>query len=164
MFDFMVLVTNFRMRHFENFIALKRICTLLGLMALSLQTVNAQRIIIDPQPHHEIGLAVGVANYYGDLQKNPVPDYGYKPMAGIVYKYFFNPRLGLRFGASFASITAADSMATSYVQRQRNLRFSSNIFELHGALEVNILPVDFNRSKISPYLFAGIGAFYAGCT
>lgn len=115
----------------------------------------------DPHTHHEIGLMAGVANYYGDLQKDLFPDYGYKPMGGIVYKYFFNPRLGVRLGAAYTSITAADSLADSWVQQRRHLRFATNIIELHGGLELNLIGVDFNRSKFSPYIFAGIAAFYS---
>lgn len=112
------------------------------------------------QQHHEIGLMAGVANYYGDLQDKVFADYGYKPMGGIIYKYFFNPHLGIRFGASYAQITAADSLSGSQVKKDRNLSFGSSIFEVHGGLELNFLPIDIDRMKVSPYIFAGIGVFY----
>ncbi len=89
------------------------------------------------QQHHEIGLTGGVANYYGDLQDKVFPSYGYKPMVGIIYKYFMSPHVGLRFGASYATITAADSLSDVSVNKVRNLSFESHIVELHGALEVN---------------------------
>lgn len=112
------------------------------------------------QPHHEIGLSAGVSSYYGDLQDELFPDYGMKPMGGIMYKYFMNPRVGLRFGASYTNLTAADSLSSIPAKRERNLRFATNLFEVQGGLELNILPVDKDRSKFSPYLFAGIALFY----
>ena len=112
------------------------------------------------QRHHEIGVFAGVANYRGDLQDEWFPDNGYKPNAGIFYKYFMNPRVGFRFGANFTKITAADSLSDIYVKRMRNLRFASNLFELHGGLEINLLGVDRDRAKVSPYIFGGISVFY----
>ena len=124
-------------------------------------SAKAQYIDNNNYSHHEVGIMAGVANYYGDLQKEYTPDYGYRAMGGIFYKYFFNPRLGVRLGASYASITAADSLSSSTAQQIRNLRFGTNIFEMHGGFELNLFKVDFNYSKFSPYIFAGVAAFYS---
>lgn len=112
------------------------------------------------QSHHEFGLMAGVGNYYGDLQNKIFPNYGTRPMGGIVYKYFFNPRVGVRFGASYGSITAADSLSDVPAHRARNLSFSSNLFEVHGGLEINLLKVEMDDAKVSPYIFLGIAAFH----
>ena len=112
------------------------------------------------QEHHEIGLTTGVANYYGDLQDKVFPSYGYKPMVGIVYKYFMSPHIGLRFGATYATVTAADSLSDIPADRARNLSFATHIFEVHGGLELNFLPIEVNRMKVTPYVFGGIAAFY----
>lgn len=112
------------------------------------------------QAHHEVGLAAGIASYYGDLQDKILPDYGTKPMAGILYKYYFNPHVGLRAGVSYASIGAADSLSDSEVKRKRNLRFASKLVEVHGALEINFLPVEMDRMKFSPYVFGGLAIFH----
>src|SRR6478736_1943580 len=89
------------------------------------------------QMHHEVGLMAGVANYYGDLQTQSVPAYGFKPMGGITYKFFMSPHVGFRFGASFAQLTAADSLSNISANRARNLSFATNVFEVHGGLELN---------------------------
>ncbi|PSK94777.1 hypothetical protein B0I18_101937 [Taibaiella chishuiensis] len=117
------------------------------------------------QKHHEIGLWVGAANYYGDLQTKWVPTGAsnsrtYRPGGGIIYKYFPNPRLGFRFGASYVSITAADSLSDIKANKLRNLDFTNNIVEMYGALELNFLPIDMEKFKVTPYVFAGVGAFY----
>lgn len=115
---------------------------------------------IGNENHHEIGIAMGVANYYGDLQSKFWASYGYQPMGGIVYKYFMTPRIGLRVGASYSNLTAADSLSNIPVNKARNLSFRTHLFEVHGALEFNFLPIDIFRRKATPYIFAGISAFY----
>ena len=89
-----------------------------------------------------------------------VPNYGYKPMAGIIYKYFLSPHVGLRVGASFTQLTAADSLSDIFVKKQRNLSFATNLFEVHGGIEINLLPIDVDRMKVTPYIFGGIAVFY----
>jgi len=113
------------------------------------------------QPHHEFGMMGGVSNYIGDLQDKAFPAYGYKPMGGLFYKYFMNPHLGLRFGISRTQITGADSLSDNPLKRQRNLRFASNLTEVHGALELNLLPVEVNRFKFTPYVFGGLAVYYS---
>jgi len=112
------------------------------------------------QMHHEIGLMGGAANYYGDLQTETIPSYGFKPMGGINYKFFFSPHVGIRLGASFAQLTAADSLSNIAANRARNLSFATNIFEFHGGLEINLLPIDVDRMKVTPYVFGGLALFY----
>lgn len=112
------------------------------------------------QAHHEIGLTAGISNYYGDLQAQWFPRYGYKPMGGIQYKYAMSPHFGLRFGATFTQLTAADSLSDIPVNVSRNLSFATNLFEVHGGLEINLLPVDVDRMKVTPYVFGGVALFY----
>ena len=134
-----------------NIIALKRI--LLSLLVILPLCSQAQR-------HHEAGIFAGVSNYRGDLQDEWFPDYGYKPNVGVFYKYFMNPRVGIRLGANYSKISPADSLSDIAVKKFRNLRFESKLFELHAGLEINLLGVDRERAKVSPYIFGGISAFY----
>jgi hypothetical protein len=149
-FCFSKIVIIFRHQLIKT-VALKRF--LLSLALILPICTQAQR-------HHEIGLFAGVSNYYGDLQDRIFPEYGYRPNMGVQYKYFMNPRLGVRFGANYTRLSAADSLTDVTVKQQRNLRFETGLFEVHGGLELNLLPVDWDRNKVSPYIFAGIGLFY----
>ncbi len=121
---------------------------------------------MNAQKHHEIGLTFGAANYFGDLQTQTVP-WGrdaaktYRPSAGIIYKFFMNPRVGVRFGATYMRVTGADSLSKNAASRLRNLNFTNDMGELYGALEFNFLPVEVNKFKVSPYVFVGVGAFYS---
>ena len=115
---------------------------------------------IGAMSHHEIGLTLGVSNYYGDLQPKLFPNYGYQPMGGIIYKYFVSPHVGLRFGASYTNLSAADSLSSIPVNQARNLSFATHLFEFHGAVEINFLPIEVMRHKATPYIFGGLAVFY----
>ncbi|PQJ11401.1 hypothetical protein CJD36_006255 [Flavipsychrobacter stenotrophus] len=151
MFIIPKFVSIFRMPLLK-LIMLKRI--ILSLFLLLPFCVNAQ------QSHHEIGITLGLSNYYGDLQPKMFPSIGYHPMGGIIYKYFMNPHFGLRFGANYTSLSASDSDSNIPVNRARNLSFGTHLFEMHGALEVNFLPIEINDFKVTPYVFGGLSAFY----
>ncbi len=110
--------------------------------------------------HHEMGIFGGTSNYFGDLQPEMFPNNSYAPVGGLLYKYFFNPRVGIRFGASYTELTAADSLSKIASNRLRNLNFTTNLFELHGGLELNLLPVDIFKRKFSPYIFGGVSVFH----
>lgn len=116
--------------------------------------------LIGAMDHHEIGLTVGVSNYWGDLQPKLFPSYGYQPMAGIVYKYFMSPHLGFRVSATYTNLSAADSLSNIPIDKARNLSFSTHLFEFHGGMELNFWPIEVMRCKVTPYLFGGIAAFY----
>lgn len=116
--------------------------------------------VLPAQEHHEMGIACGVANYYGTLQPSFAPSYGYKSMGGILYKYFMTPFIGIRTGLSYTNLTAADSLSTNASDKGRNLSFSTHLVELHGVLEINFTPIDVAYSHFGPYIFGGLAAFY----
>lgn len=125
---------------------------------LSLFLLNA--ISSNAQQHHEIGVTTGVSNYYGDLQPRFFGSEGYHPMGGIVYKYFMSPHFGLRFGATYTSLSGADSVSNIPINVARNLSFATHLFEIHGGLEINMLPIEIWRMHATPYIFGGLSAFY----
>lgn len=112
------------------------------------------------QTHHEIGITLGLSNYYGDLQPKFFASSGYQPMGGIIYKYSVSPHLGFRVGASYTNLSAADSNNRIPANQARNLSFSTHLFEMHAGVELNFWPIDVTRHKATPYIFAGIAAFY----
>jgi hypothetical protein len=112
------------------------------------------------QKHHEIGIFGGTSSYKGDLQNKWFPDNGYKPCGGLMYKHFIHPNIGFRFGVTYATLYGADSTSTIATIKSRNLNFQTNLFEFHGGVEINLLPVDIDDYKVSPYLFAGISVFH----
>ena len=84
-----------------------------------------------------------------------------KPGGGIEYRYTYNPRFEVRGNFFFTSVSGDDARSNSLSQKQRNLRFKSNIFELSGQLEFNFLPYSIGdpEKPSSPYIFMGLGVF-----
>jgi hypothetical protein len=117
-------------------------------------------IVVSAQKHHEVGIFAGTSSYYGDLQDKLFPEGGYRGCGGLTYKYFPHPSVGFRFGATYASLYGADSLSASTAVKRRNLNFQTNIFEASAGIEANMIPVDFDEYKFSPYAFAGIALFY----
>ncbi|HRP88980.1 MAG TPA: DUF6089 family protein [Edaphocola sp.] len=113
--------------------------------------------------HHEIGINVGVSTFYGDLQPNMIPEDNklMRPSFGVIYKYFPSAHWGLRFGANYINLMGADSLSLNKTYQKRNLNFRNNVAEIYGAFEFNFLPVGPENFKFTPFVFAGIGAFYS---
>lgn len=110
---------------------------------------------------HEIGLGGGAGYYVGDL--NPVFHWREPhPGATLFYRYNYGEHWSFRGSLVYTSVSARDSVGLFDYQTTRNLNFSSDIFELHGAVEFNFLPYRPGRNKtnrITPFMFAGLGVF-----
>jgi hypothetical protein len=111
---------------------------------------------------HEIGLGGGGGYYVGDL--NPVVHWqAPHPGGTLFYRYNYGNHWSFRGSMVYTSVSAADSVGLFDYQTTRNLSFSSDIFEIHGAVEFNFLPYRPGRNKtnrITPFMFAGLGAFH----
>lgn len=123
---------------------------------------------------HEIGVFGGGANVIGDIGKsdyiNPLPVRGTGgnildklPMAmGIIYRFNFNPHMGLRANAMYGKVVGSDITAPESYKKERGYAFRNNIIEGSIVFEYNLF--DINNfpeygSIHSPYIFGGIGAF-----
>lgn len=114
------------------------------------------------QNHHEVGIVAGVSGYRGDLAQNWIPNpKAVFPTAGIIYKYFPNPQIGYRFGLNALDIGGADSLSSVAADKLRNLSFNNRLLELQAGIEVNLLPIEADRFKFTPYAFAGVAAVYS---
>lgn len=116
----------------------------------------------------ELGILAGLSYYYGDIVNFNLQAESLKPAAGVLFRYHITPSITLRGNAMYCRIFAADSnlrvTPDTKWQRARNLAFYSDIFELSGMVEWNLIP-DKNRGRriqqrFIPYLFAGVGVFH----
>lgn len=110
--------------------------------------------------HHEVGIFGGTSSYFGDLRQEIFPEGGYRACGGLVYKYFVHPNVGFRVGVNYASLYGADSASKVPAIKARNLDFQTNILEFNWGIEANMLPVETDQYKISPYVFAQMALFY----
>lgn len=107
----------------------------------------------------EIGGNVGGAGYLGDFnQYNPLKISGLS--AGVFVKTNFNPHWGLGLNYHLGSIKGDDARSSYNQYRDRNLSFKTKLHELSMLVDFNLFDLyAYNRKgKITPYLFAGIGA------
>jgi hypothetical protein len=108
----------------------------------------------------EAGPWAGVAYYFGDLNTNY--DLSRPNLAGgIIARYNFNNRLGVKFGAGYGQVEASDSYSDNAFERARNLSFRSNIFDVTAAFEFNFLPYNHGSEYefYTPYIFGGLSVF-----
>lgn len=120
-------------------------------------TINAQ--------YWEVSGMGGVTLYHGDI----APDFSFQA-PGAAGSFFarrnVDPRVSLRFGASFGTISASDEKSLNAYNKTRNLSFQSTIFEGSIGFEFNFLPFHHhyqkgrNQNQFTPYLVAGFGVFY----
>jgi hypothetical protein len=112
----------------------------------------------------EMGIITGGSYYYGDIINTL--ELGTIKFGGSLFmRYHLSPRLAIRSNLSYAKLGASDSHANSTDwQKYRNLSFTTNIIELSGVAEYNLLE-DKNkgrrlRTPFIPYVYGGLGLFY----
>ncbi|MGB0914478.1 MAG: DUF6089 family protein [Crocinitomicaceae bacterium] len=108
----------------------------------------------------ELGVLVGGTYYLGDL--NQFSQFRNTHLAGgLIYRYNVNPRLSVRANFTYGKVSAEDSKAKNDFQKERNLSFYSNIYELGAGFEFNYFPFQLGhkRYKGTAYLLAELGVF-----
>jgi hypothetical protein len=109
----------------------------------------------------EFGIFLGGSNYAGDLEEDLINVNHTKFGYGAMVRYNFSNRFSLRFGLDWGSIADEDATAADPVRRKRNLSFRSSIFAGYIGPEVYLAHWRYGDKKyVSPYLFAGLGAYH----
>lgn len=132
----------------------------LTLFIFLLATLNLMGQSQNKRSKSEIGLMLGGTYYIGDLNQFR-HFYGTQPAGGLIYRYNYHTRLSLRANFTYGKVMANDADAKSDLNRNRNLSFESNIFELAGGLEFTYFPffLGSERYRGTAYLLAEIGLF-----
>lgn len=110
----------------------------------------------------EAGLLVGASNYSGDLSADYLTLSETKPSAGLLFRYYFSPKINFKASISYARVAGDDkNHDDDGFRRKRNLSFKSNIFEASVQGEYNILPFISNTKNHnwSPYVFGGVALY-----
>ncbi len=112
----------------------------------------------------EIGGVLGVSYYWGDVVNTFQPSTA--NIGGTFFmRYHLNSRVALRGNLSYAKLGGSDADSKdSEWQRNRNFSFTTEIIELSGVAEYNLIP-DKNKGRrvktvFVPYVFGGVGLFY----
>lgn len=108
----------------------------------------------------EIGVLIGGSTYLGDLNQF-VPFRKTHLAGGLLFRYNVNPRMAVRVNFTYGKVSADDALSTEELNKERNLNFYSNIFELGAGVEFNYFPFQLGHDKYkgTAYLLAEIGVF-----
>ena len=108
----------------------------------------------------EVGGWVGTSLYYGDLN-NQINFNSPGLAGGVLGKWNFNNRVAFRGSLNFGQISADDADSGNNFNRNRNLSFKSNIYDLTAGFEFNFLE-HIRGSKFetyTPFVFVGVSIF-----
>lgn len=108
----------------------------------------------------EIGIALGAAHYFGDINTRARLNRPKIAFGAFVRKQF-GDYVAARLSATFAQLGYSDVYSKNEFQRLRNLSFNTNIFEVALQGDFNFFrfnPVDPNY-RFTPYVTLGVGAF-----
>jgi len=109
----------------------------------------------------EIGFFAGGSYYIGDI--NPRGHFrATRPAAGIFFRYETNYRYAFRFGLNYGAISGSDVQSNEPDQKERNLSFKSQVFELSSIAEFNFVEyrIGQDKYKFTMFIFGGISGFY----
>jgi opacity protein-like surface antigen len=119
-------------------------------------SIHAQNNI----PKFQFGLGLGVFVYQGDLTPSALGSYRtLRPVINLFASKLFSPSFAIRGNLAFGGLRGDDAKySTPEYRQQRNLNFSSPVAEVSGIAEWNVLGRNYQSRRLSPYLFAGVGA------
>jgi hypothetical protein len=109
---------------------------------------------------NELGLFLGGSYYIGDL--NPIKQFHKtQPAAGLVYRRNLNYRQTLKYAINYGKLTASDAQSKDVAQKNRNLNFTSTLWEATAQYEFNFFQYETGNWQIpaSPFVFIGLSAF-----
>jgi Domain of unknown function (DUF6089) len=108
----------------------------------------------------EIGVTLGVAHYFGDLNTRSYLNRP-KPAFGIFFRKQFGDYIGVRIGAHYAKLGYSDVYSKNEYQLRRNLSFNSDIWEIALQGDFNFFRFEPGNPEyqFTPYVTIGAGLF-----
>lgn len=121
--------------------------------------------VVAQEYKYEVGGMAGMSMYMGDANKNNFSR-GWHPSFGIIFRRNFNLRWALKTDLLMGRVTGDTRNTNNVFPYNVGYTFARNFFELGGQMEFNFLPYSdlyayLQTSKISPYIFTGLGMTYA---
>ena len=132
---------NFNFKNSLKYILLHAIAIVFVLNA------DAQKISVE--------LFGGASNYQGDLQDKRFTFNQAHLAGGLGVHYSLNDHFSLRTGVLLGKVSGDDKLGRNKI---RNLNFTSNITDVHLALQYYITPL--GKNSLTPYVFAGVGLYH----
>ena len=109
----------------------------------------------------ELGCMIGGTYYLGDMNQFR-QFYKTQLAGGLLYRFNLNSRLSLRGNFIYGNIKGDDADSKSDLLKNRNLNFTSSIFELSGGIEFSYFPFEIGHSRYkgTAYILTSIGMFH----
>ncbi|PSL48992.1 hypothetical protein CLV51_101322 [Chitinophaga niastensis] len=109
----------------------------------------------------ELGLSVGAAQYFGDLNTRGALN-TLKPAVGVYYRKYMNDYVGIRAHGRFMQLGYSDVYNKNEFERRRNLSFNTNLWELALQGDFNFFRFEPGSlyQRFTPYLTGGASIFY----
>lgn len=112
---------------------------------------------------HEFGAWGGVSNYFGDL--NTQTSFKFvRPSAGAFYRYNIRYRGAWKTSINWGNVEFDDAKTNMAWNKQRNLSFRSQIYDVTSIIEFNFFKYDKASTKkkhhFTPYIGTGISLFF----
>lgn len=84
------------------------------------------------------------------------------PAGGAYFRYTTNYRYAWRFGINYGKIYGNDALSGEADQMERNLNFTSDIYEFHTLAEFNFVEyrIGHDRYRFTLFIFAGLAGYY----
>lgn len=143
---------------------MKRLLALIWLFSV-LQTVDAQD---DPEYRMEVGGGLGMVSYVGDYNSNVLKNM--QPMASLVAKYRYNPRMALGASIGYGKLKGSSADVTTwYPTAETPYSFSNQLIDVALRYEYNFWAYGTGREyygarQVSPFIAFGLGMTYADAT
>ena len=113
-----------------------------------------------PEYRLELGGGIGAVNYLGDFNSSLLKNM--QPMATVLAKYKFNPRMALALNVSYGQLKGSSKDETTYYPDITDYSFKSSLVDAGLKFEYNFWPFgtgdEYRGAKrLTPYIFIGVG-------
>ncbi len=120
------------------------------------------KVALSQVAYYEIGMFAGACNYQGDLAPVAFVARETHGAVGLFAKYNLNSIFAFKASVYSGVISGNDDNATEYWKQQRNLSYTSRVFEGSFFFEMNLAKYNpkYKYAFMAPYLFFGIGYYH----
>jgi hypothetical protein len=140
---------------------MKRLFAIICMLG-ALLTVGAQD---DPEYKMEVGGGLGLVSYEGDFNSSLLK--GMQPMAALVAKYRYNPRMALGASIGFGKLKGSSTdVQTWYPAMETPYSFDNQLVDVTLRYEYNFWAYGTGREyygarRVAPFVALGLGLTYA---
>ena len=117
----------------------------------------------DPEYRAELGGGIGVVAYEGDFNGNLFKNM--QPMATLIGRYKFNPRMAIAMNVSYGKIKGSSKDVKTYYPTLVKEEFNHGLLDVGFKYEYNFWPFGTGKEyrgakRLTPYIGIGVGVTF----